>query len=203
MKVTVIKPGKLVRNPDGLILDARSTVTLIQADDKNIIVDTGVYGEAQQITDGLKKVGLTPDDIDIVINTHLHGDHTGNNALFCSSTQLVHSVEIGGRSSSRSTPGRNAVEEGYEVVPGVKLIHTPGHTRGSMSVVAYADEVYVIAGDALPTLDNYHKWVPPGINFNPAIALESMQRIVNIADIVIPGHDQPLRVKGEDRAKTP
>jgi len=64
-----------------------------------------------------------------------------------------------------------------------------------------ANECYIIAGDALPTQNNYFKWVPPGINYDPHIALASMERIVALADIVIPGHDQPLEIKGGRRAK--
>ena len=43
-------------------------------------------------------------------------------------------------------------------------------------------------------MDNYLKWVPPGINFDPEIALQSMTKIVDYADIIIPGHDKPFRI---------
>ena len=64
-------------------------------------------------------------------------------------------------------------------------MHTPGHTRGSMSVVVSADRTYVMAGDAIPTKDNYLKWGPSKVNYDPKVALESMHRIADIADVII------------------
>ncbi len=55
-------------------------------------------------------------------------------------------------------------------------------------------ETVIIAGDALPTRANYVKWVPPAIHFNRAVSLQSMSKIVEIADWVIPGHDEPFKV---------
>ena len=58
-----------------------STISLIKSN-KNIIVDTGSFLEKDQIIDGLKKEELTPEEIDIVILTHLHLDHLVNTYLF-------------------------------------------------------------------------------------------------------------------------
>ena len=81
MLVKVIKPGILVRNNLGMILRASSTVTLIETDEHNLIVDTGLPSESQEIIAGLSALKLSVNDIDIVINTHLHGDHMGNNGM--------------------------------------------------------------------------------------------------------------------------
>jgi glyoxylase-like metal-dependent hydrolase (beta-lactamase superfamily II) len=43
-------------------------------------------------------------------------------------------------------------------------------------------------------MDNYLKWVPPGINIDPELALNSMRKIVDWADVVVPGHDKPFRI---------
>ena len=73
-------------------------------------------------------------------------------------------------------------------------METPGHTHGSITVVADTNEGRVAAaGDALPTLGNYQKWVPPGINFDRRTALISMEKIVDAADIIVPGHDDKFR----------
>ena len=58
-----------------------STIALIKTD-KNILVDTGSFLDKDKIIEGLKKENLTPEDIDIVILTHLHLDHTVNTYLF-------------------------------------------------------------------------------------------------------------------------
>ena len=74
------------------------------------------------------------------------------------------------------------------------MVHTPGHTPGSISVFVEAGLRYAIAGDALPTHENYLNWVPPGLNCDPDLALASMKEIVAFADIVVPGHGAPFRI---------
>ncbi len=193
MLVKIIKPGILVRNKLGMILKATSTVTLIMGDSHNIIVDTGFPTEKKKIIQGLAGFNLAPDNIDIVINTHLHGDHTGNNALFKNARFIVHANEF-------LVKLRNVqvISGDFQLSANIKLIETPGHTKGSISVVVRVPEeskTYVIAGDALPIKDNYLQWVPPGINFNPQVALASMRKIVEIADYVIPGHDDMFSIE--------
>jgi glyoxylase-like metal-dependent hydrolase (beta-lactamase superfamily II) len=56
---------------------------------------------------------------------------------------------------------------------------------------------WVMAGDALPTADNYVAWVPPGINYDTEVALESMRHIVELADTIVPGHGPPFKKDGE------
>lgn len=193
MQIQILKPGLLVRDKFGNILEARSTVTLIQTPHHNIIVDTGTPEDRELIVDNLANHGLALSSIDILINTHLHGDHCGNNSIFTNAKLMAHKLEAGFDQNSVT-----AVREGYKVDEGVHIIETPGHTRGSISVVVRSGQdqhTYVLAGDALPIQDNYLKWVPPGINFNPQIALDSMRKIVEIADIVIPGHDGPFELR--------
>ncbi|MEE9150395.1 MAG: MBL fold metallo-hydrolase [Thermoplasmata archaeon] len=188
MLIEVIKPGILVRNNLGMILQASSTVTLVSGDGHNIIVDTGVLGEGEKILEGLSKHSLSQNDIDIVINTHLHGDHISNNALFKRARFIAHAKEFPVRLKNVLV-----IEGDYELSENMIIIETPGHTQGSISVVVKDlknSRTYVIAGDALPIKDNYLRWVPPGINYNPKIALASMKRIVNLANFVIPGHGE-------------
>jgi glyoxylase-like metal-dependent hydrolase (beta-lactamase superfamily II) len=176
-----------IRRQDGVILEAYSSVTLVLCGDRRIIIDTSTPEKREQIVLGLEAKGLSPNDIDTVILTHLHGDHTCNNDLFSNAQLMAHVDEL---------PPRDIepIIEDQEICDGVHLIHTPGHTRGSMSVVIEADRTYVAAGDALPTRDNYLKWVPPGLTYYPELALKSMRRIVEIADVIIPGHDSAFEV---------
>lgn len=193
MLIDVIKPGLLVRNNLGMILQASSTVTLVSADEHNLVIDTGVPGEGKSILKGLSSHGLSKNDIDTVINTHLHGDHIGNNALFNKAKFLAHAKELPVRLKNVIV-----IEGDFRFSENIKIMETPGHTQGSISVVVNDSEenkTYVIAGDALPIKDNYLQWVPPGINFNPKIALASMKKIVQIADYVIPGHDDIFSIE--------
>ena len=72
VEVHTIKPGSIKRTSSGMILDARSSVTLIVGE-KRIIVDTGNVGDEELILSGLRGKGFGPDEIDTVINTHAHG----------------------------------------------------------------------------------------------------------------------------------
>ena len=193
MIISIIKPGILVRNNLGLILQASSTVTLVSHDNLNIVIDTGIVGEANKIRDGLSNFGLSTGDIDLIINTHLHGDHIGNNALFINAEFIAHKNELPAKLKNVKI-----ISGEYVINKNIKLIETPGHTPGCISVVVDHPEenrIYVMAGDALPIKDNYVQWVPPGINYNPKIALASMQKIVDLADFIIPGHDDLFSTK--------
>jgi glyoxylase-like metal-dependent hydrolase (beta-lactamase superfamily II) len=57
--------------------------------------------------------------------------------------------------------------------------------------------IIVIAGDALPTFGNFQKKVPPALHVDRDQAVASMQRIVALADFVIPGHDFPFSIRGK------
>ena len=52
----------------------------------------------------------------------------------------------------------------------------------------------VISGDALPTFNNFIKNVPPALHVSSELAISSMSKIINVADVVIPGHDLPFSI---------
>lgn len=169
------------------MLEAHSSVTLVRCGETNIIVDTSSLERRGRLLRSLEEHGLSPSDVDILVSTHLHGDHTANNDLFPEARKLARGEEIPPRDYE-------AVFEDEDIFEGVHLLHVPGHTRGSMALLVDGDRRYAIAGDALPTRDNYVKWVPPGLNYDPDTALRSMRRIVDLAEVIIPGHDPPFEV---------
>jgi glyoxylase-like metal-dependent hydrolase (beta-lactamase superfamily II) len=171
----------MLKDGSGTILDARSSVTLISTGTRKIIVDTGLKGDDKIILERLAEREIDPEDIDSLINTHAHQDHTGNNFLF-SSAELL------------------SPKEGDLIAPGVKIIDTPGHSMDSISVVVESQNVVVLAGDALPTFGNYIKGVPPAHHVDRALACRSMSRILKIADVVVPGHDRPFSVRDKSYA---
>lgn len=187
--VFLLKPGSILRDESGEVLDARSSVTLIISGKRKIVVDTGLEGEAEQIKRALAGLGLLPEEIDGIVNTHSHPDHCGNNHLF-----------------SRAEP--LAPQDGQLICPGVWTLATPGHSLDSISVVVgpmtqalkKADRapgipIIVIAGDALPTFGNFQKDVPPALHVDRNLAISSMNKIIALADTVVPGHDYPFSVR--------
>jgi glyoxylase-like metal-dependent hydrolase (beta-lactamase superfamily II) len=172
---SLLKAGSLLRDEAGNILDARSSVTLITSGTM-IIEDTGQKGEEWLLLDALARKGLRPEDIDLVVNTHSHPDHCSNNRLFYRAEQLT-------------------LREGQRLAPGVVALETPGHTIDSISILVSSLWRIVIAGDALPTFDNFIKGVPPALHVDRSLAISSMSRILDVAEIVIPGHDHPFSVR--------
>jgi len=192
--VRVIFEGWLSRQAD-VLLEAHSTSTLVVTEGHNVLVDTSTKQQRSPLLQGLKAAGLRPEDIDILINTHLHPDHTGNNDLFTPASKMA-------RSEEHPDASFMCITEDAEILPGIRLMHTPGHSRGSMSVVVETDgRRYVIAGDAIPTRDNLEKWRPPMIHYDRSVALDSMRRIVELADVIIPGHGKAFEPDPRSRTK--
>ena len=116
--------------------------------------------------------------IDLILHTHNHPDHHGNDKLF----------------PHAKIPD---LDEGTFRMGGieVQVLPTPGHSPDSLSFFMEGDDglVYAAAGDAIPTKDNFVKWVPLAISYDREEAIRSMEKIVERADIIIPGHDKPFR----------
>ncbi|OGS42222.1 MAG: hypothetical protein A3K67_02475 [Euryarchaeota archaeon RBG_16_62_10] len=187
--VRIVLEGHLVR--DGArVVDASSTVTLVEAAGMKILVDSGKASERKALLRSISGLGVDPDDINIVVNTHLHADHCGGNDLFASAKVYAHAAE---------NPPAGSIRVAQEMVlaRNVALVPTPGHTLGCLSVFVRADRKYAIAGDALPTKENYDAHAPPSVNVDPRLALRSMDAIVAFADVVVPGHGGPFEVLGK------
>ena len=184
MKLDVLAIGYLIR--DGTILDAHSTSTMIRTDDEVIVVDTSTKHMLPSIRTSLKQIGVLPKDVTSVVLTHAHHDHCGNNDLFKKAKIYVHTEE---RMEGMDVI---AVSGATEIASGVRIVHTPGHTKGSVSVFAEGDRRYAIAGDAVPLEDNVIRMIPPGINYDAGAAMQSIKSITEYADVIVPGHGPPF-----------
>ena len=183
IKLDVLAIGNLVRDND-TIVEAHSTSTLIRTEDRNIVVDTSSTFLRPAIKDSLKQLCVLPKDVDSVVLTHAHHDHVENNDLFPKAKIYIRKEEDYEKGIK--------VDKDMELCPGVKLVHTPGHTAGSMSVFVTAERRYAITGDAVPLEDNVLKMVPPGINIDKDLAMKSIKAIVSFADVIVPGHGFPF-----------
>ena len=196
MKIDIIKPGILIRDENNIILKAESSVTLIQTQNKNIIIDTSVKKAKNEILNGLKKNNLTSAEIDIVFCTHNHVDHVSNNNIFENSKILLNKFDLGIRKRANLVPLDILPDKPYFLTDEVFLVDTPGHTLGSTSVIIKSDSgTYAITGDAIPLQNNFFNWIPPLVNIDPGKCLQSMRKIKNIADVIIPGHDDSFKIK--------
>ncbi len=143
---------------------------LVRHPDGPVLVDTGVGGGHEGIdrlyrpvrkplADTLDEAGLLPSDIVAVINTHLHFDHCGENRLFPDTPIYVQADEYEAAQASLYTvrewvdfPGARIEQLSgeSELLPGLSVIPTPGHTPGHQSVqVEGEDGLSIIAGQAV------------------------------------------------------
>jgi len=151
-----------------------------------VLVDTGVGGPAEllndwrvvnrSVADALADLNMTPADIGLVINTHLHFDHCGQNAVFKHAACYVQRAELS-RAKRESAElydwfdfmnARFELLDGdTEVLPGLTVITTPGHTVGHQCVLVQSgDESDLLIGDAAYTPRQYadpaSEKLPPG-----------------------------------------
>ena len=188
--VRVLVEGELVENEK---LKANSTVTLIKSD-KNIIVDTGSFSDGQKIINALARVNLRPKNIDVVVLTHLHLDHTMNTNIFSNAVLYVWHSSRGAKWDICDGTVENVELGDLVIARDVKIMLTPGHFPFHVSVVVdTSDGVVVVAGDAVSRKEALSKVLRP--QWNNEEYLRSQERILNVADYIIPGHEGMFRTR--------
>ncbi len=139
-----------------------------------ILVDTGIgdppaeiirYWDVvnEQMAAALAEHDLSPADVKIVVNTHLHWDHCGQNAVFPHAPFYVQRPELERARREETVTSEwfdfagarfELVDGEAEIAPGVHVIPTPGHTVGHQSVVVDGDDgEQLFIGDAAYTKD--------------------------------------------------
>ncbi len=137
-------------------------VHVIDHPDARILVDTGMTEVRPEVLDmDPQLVPLTeqPFDlaaVDIVVNTHLHFDHCGGNHLFAGRPIYVQRQELDDARTQDDytirdwvdSPGvrYQPVDGELELLPGIRLVPAPGHTRGMQVVVVETDGPPVVVG---------------------------------------------------------
>ena len=212
----------------GVKVDVASIVYVIKGAKENIIVDSGIsdpeWAEKyhhytvvrnQDLVEGLKKVDLNPDEVDIVICTHLHWDHCFNNDQFKNARIMVQKDEIRyaiaplpmhaliyeSQLIKMRPPWLKAIENieiidgDMEISPGIDIVKIPGHTPGFQGVnVKTVKGNYLIASDFCPLFDNWEgapplKHIVSPIHVDLEDYYDSFEKVEKIADFVLPGHD--------------
>ncbi len=207
VKVEVLLDGQPVRTLQGIV--GFCTVVLVEGEQRTL-VDVGHVGRRNVLKAAIERRGLTADDIDNVLVTHLHWDHAQNLDVFPDARILVHPLEraYAGKPHRNdwATPAWSGVmleiqrrieeiEEGDEIEPGVRVLHTPGHSVGSICVSAETGEgLAVVSGDVLHYSSAALTRRNPTVFWSEEQASQSIDRIVEMADVIYPGHDRPFRV---------
>jgi glyoxylase-like metal-dependent hydrolase (beta-lactamase superfamily II) len=213
----------------------RANSLLVRAHNKNIIVETGngTKWEAKQraiycVQDGdpliesLASLGVKPEDIDLVINTHLHFDHAGGNTRMIRDRveptfpraryvvqrgELEHAMNPTERDRASYFPDNygpisnlglwDLVEGDLEILPGIAVARVPGHNADMQAVtITGGGKTLVFVADLLPT--RHHIPLPwiMAYDLYPLQTLETKRlwvpRIVFGGWVVVFGHDPDI-----------
>jgi glyoxylase-like metal-dependent hydrolase (beta-lactamase superfamily II) len=201
----------------------------IKTEDAEILVDTGissqdmkrylfgnVYEDYQSIEEALEKRGTNPGRIKIIIQTHLHYDHCGNNRLFPNARVIVQARELefarnphpvfrGSYNPSFFESSAFEIVDGEkEIVPGIRVVPVPGHSPGVQAVLVDMEGKKAALTGFCSILENFEPpekirkaWpvIPIGVSVNSLEAYDSMMKLKALADLIIPLHSMEFAEK--------
>ena len=201
-----------LRGPDGLEWPVHGFV--VTHPGGAALVDTGVGGPPgvlsdwrvvnRSVADALAGLDMTPGDIGMVINTHLHFDHCGQNAVFKHAPFYVQRAEL---TRMRRESGElydwfgfmdarfELLDGDAEVLPGLEVIATPGHTDGSISLLIRrrARPPLLLAGDLTYGAELLERRQVPGVGSRRRLA-ETTGKVLALKTqmpdlVILPAHD--------------
>lgn len=191
-------------------------VFYIKGGDKTILVDTGLeqfvvpddlgekFGlDILEFEDALATVDLRPEDVDIIIHTHLHNDHCENDYKCVNAQVFVQKVEMAFFKNPHPIDHRYypdilddvhvvEIDGDANIMDGIDVIFSPGHTPGGQSVVIRTARGKAVITGFCCNDKNFPTTGPaiaPGVHTHVMDAYDSIQKIKETADILIPIHD--------------
>lgn len=164
-----------------------SSVVLVRDGDALIVADPGMVADTGLILDPLAALAVPPEAVTHVFLSHHHPDHTINIALF-SNAEVV---DFWAR--YRGDEWLDHDGDGYRLSPRAQLWLTPGHTEEDATLIVEADDArYALThlwwrADRTPAADP--------LAWDQAALERGRERVLAVADIVIPGHGGPFRAR--------
>ena len=206
VRIDVIAIGSLAANKywneKTAVREEYSTATLVRAGKLVLMVDPGWPAEVLRSALYYRS-GLAPDAVTHVFVTHLDASHMRGIGLFGKAKWLAYEEELRYAQAEwpPDAPGRQALARlkaaPEKFAPGVDLYPTFGHTPGHASIFAYTPtQGTIIAGDAVLTRDHFEHGDLGEAPWDLEKAKLSLQDIVEIAEIVVPGHDSLFVCRG-------
>ncbi len=218
----IIRKSILEIVPHVYQLTIRGVNIILIAEEELTLVDTGFRGSSARIMDFIHSLGRSAEEISLIIITHNHIDHAGGLAELRRLTKAkvaAHKADIGDNDSQPSypRPGQKtprispssilhsvfsvkpsevdiylAGGEVFKPLGGLKVIHTPGHTPGSISLFSPQNRLLIVA-DALSKRGK-NPWLPHKmVSTDFRQAVDSVKGIAQLDfDILCFGHGQPL-----------
>ena len=187
---------------------------LIRTGDKNVLIETGIgnklnekqqkiHGNHPQLLDSLHQAGLAPEDIDIVINSHLHFDHCGWNTIrqgaeilptFPKAKYYAQAGEYEASQLQRDRDRVSYLDENYgplirsgqmtlllgdsEIAPGIRTRLYPGHTAAMQAVIIESHgQTACFTGDLVPTTAHLDPTWVMAFDLYPLETIENRKRL--------------------------
>jgi glyoxylase-like metal-dependent hydrolase (beta-lactamase superfamily II) len=213
MRVDIISIGTLsgnrLWNETQPIRTPHATTTLIRSGQQHILIDPGLP-PAILAARLHERTGLRPEDIDTLFLTCFRPAHRAGVAAFPRARILIHAAEqLAIREHLENLLDRareNQIDPAIiqqelkllnacrpaddRTAPHVDLFPLPGYTPGTCGLlVSLPTLTTLIAGDAVPTAEHFLAGQLLPDTWNRAQAQQSLQEVYEIADLIIPGHD--------------
>jgi len=195
------------------------------------LIDAGFPVDLPWIHLGLRKLGTSPGDLDLIVATHYHGDHVGtvaglkrrydvrvavheedipyaNGALpyerfEVDTSRLIFYTLLWPFFRYRCFDVDQSLREGEELdlLGGLEVIHTPGHTVGSICLYNRSNKI-LFSGDLIRNENGVMEGPPPQFTPDPGAAARSLEKIADFDfDTLLPGHGDPILSGAGDRFK--
>jgi N-acyl homoserine lactone hydrolase len=238
MKMHVLSGGRLRMRKSTFLPDAERSETielsvpcmLLRHVQGNVLFDTGCHPSVPQnpevrwgglvrvmtpimqvgdnVINELERVGLKPDDIDVVVCSHLHPDHCGCNAFFKRATFVIHAREVeAARAPGAEAAGYLAAEWDHpmpiDLIAGerdlfndgrIVLIPLPGHTPGTIGARVELERsgIFLLASDTVSRRETLDQGIVPRNTWNADELVKSLAAIKRMearGATVLCGHD--------------
>ena len=169
---------------------------------------TPISKPQDNVIDQLKLLNMQPDDIDVVVNSHLHSDHCGCNAFFKKASFICHANELAAAQQDDSENMGFLAVDWQQPMPTetikaqkdlfndgrIVLVPVPGHTPGMTGALIALDRsgAFFLASDSVALESNLLKDQIPRNMWSAELASQSMAEIRKIAAggaKVLFGHD--------------
>jgi N-acyl homoserine lactone hydrolase len=211
------------------LFDAPVSCSLIRHEKGNVLFDTGCHPSVVEDPQGrwggltrmmtpvmppgvnvlssLQAIGLEPDDIDVVVCSHLHPDHCGCNQFFKKAQFYIHTQELSAARTQGPAAGylpqdwdhglpTTEVEGQHDLFGDSRavLVPLPGHTPGTMGlrVELAKSGAFLLASDAVSLLQNLDENSAPRNTWNTELYLKSFAEVRGMRErgaTVLCGHD--------------
>ncbi|HYN95263.1 MAG TPA: MBL fold metallo-hydrolase [Pilimelia sp.] len=189
---------------------------LIAVDGGLVMVDTGLPRKAGRLAAAVRRTGHDLSDVRAILLTHRHPDHMGSLAELSRRTGaevVAHRADAPVISGARPQPLHSLLMrltapllkaepaavhraldgDGPTGIPGIRAVHTPGHTPGHLSFLLERDGGVLFAGDAANVLFGRVRTPPRAVTLDPALAAASIGRLAGLDfRVAVFGHGPAL-----------